>query len=59
MLRQWTRQLAEQATDALPGTGRLAAAQEERHRLRQEDTRLRMARDIGKKAPRCFANEAR
>ena len=58
-LRKWKRHLAEHAADAFPGTGRLAAAQAELHRLRQENTRLRMERDILKKATRFFANEAR
>jgi transposase len=45
-LRKWQRQWAEQAADAFPGTGRVAADQEELHRLRQENTRRRMARDM-------------
>ena len=58
MLRKWKRHLAEHAADAFPGKGRLSADQEELHRLRQENTRLRMERDILKKAARFFANES-
>jgi transposase len=46
MLRKWKRHLAEQAADAFPGQGRVAADQEERYRLRQENTRLRMERNM-------------
>jgi transposase len=58
MLRQWKRTLAQQGESAFPGQGRLSPAQEERHRLRQENKRLRMAREILKKAALFFANEA-
>jgi transposase len=40
------------------GNGRLRPDQEELHRLRQENQRLRMERDILKKAALFFANEA-
>jgi transposase len=58
MLRKWKRQLEQQRAHAFPGNGRLTPAQEELHRLRQENKRLRMERDILKKAALFFANEA-
>ena len=58
MLRKWKRPLEQQRAYAFPGNGRLTPAQEELHRLRQENKRLRMERDILKKAALFFANEA-
>ena len=58
MLRKWKRNLEQQGAHAFPGNGRLTPAQEELHRLRQENKRLRMERDILKKAALFFANEA-
>jgi transposase len=59
MRRKWQRTLAENVTAACPGKGHLAAEQEEFQRLRQENPRLRMEREIVKKAARCFANASR
>ena len=42
MLRQWKRTLAQEGAHAFPSNGRLRPEQEERHRLRQENKRLRM-----------------
>jgi transposase len=58
MLRKWKRQLEQQGGSAFPGKGRLSPDQEELYRLRQENTRLRMEREILKKAALFFANEA-
>jgi len=58
MLRKWKRNLEAQGEQAFPGNGRLSPDQEELHRLRQENKRLRMERDILKKATLFFANEA-
>jgi transposase len=58
MLRKWKRKLAQQGANAFSGNGRLSPAQEELHRLRQENKRLRMEREILKKAAHFFANEA-
>jgi transposase len=58
MLRKWQRKLEDNTTDAFPGKGRLSAEQEDLHRLRQENKRLRMERDILKKAAIFFANES-
>jgi transposase len=57
-LRKWKRKLAQQGEKALPGNGRPSPEPEARHRLRQANTRLRMAREILKKAALFFANEA-
>ena len=46
MLRRWKREVADSETGAFPGKGRLSPEQEELHRLRAENTRLRMAREI-------------
>ena len=58
MLRKWKRKLEANGTDAFPGKGRLSAEQEEVQRLRQENKRLRMERDILKKAAIFCANES-
>ena len=58
MLRKWKRQLAQEGENAFPGNGRLSPDQEELHRLRQENTRLRMERERLKQAALFFANEA-
>jgi transposase len=58
MLRKWTRHLEQEGENAFPGNGRLRPDQEELHRLRQEKKRLRMEREILKKAALFFANEA-
>jgi transposase len=57
MLRRWKRAFGEPASVAFPGHDRVSPAQEERHRLREENTRLRMERDILKHALGFFASE--
>jgi transposase-like protein len=54
MLRKWKRTLEQQGESAFPGNSRLRSEQEELHRLRQENKRLRMDRDILKKAALFF-----
>ena len=49
MLRRWKHQFEEQGNAAFPGKGHLMPEQEELNRLRQENQRLRMERDILKK----------
>jgi transposase len=46
MLQRWKRELAVRENGAFPGKGRLSPDQEELHRLREENKRLRMERDI-------------
>ena len=58
MLRRWRRELNDTPQGALPGYGRLTPEQEELHRLREENKRLRMERDILKKAPAFFVKES-
>lgn len=59
MLRRWKNQIEEQGQDAFPGKGRLLPEQEELYRLREENKRLRMEREILKKTVTFFANELR
>ena len=59
MLRRWKHQVNEQGQEAFPGKGRLLPEQEELYRLREENKRLRMERDILKKTVTFFANESR
>ena len=59
MLPRWKRELTEYEHAAFPGNGRVLPAQEELHRLREENKRLRMERDILKKALGVFASKSR
>ena len=59
MLRRWKKQINEQGQNAFPSKGRLLPDQEELYRLREENKRLRMERDILKKTVTFFANESR
>jgi transposase len=58
ILRKWRRSLQDQGERAFPGKGNLPADQEEVRRLREENHRLRMERDILKKATAFFARES-
>jgi transposase len=57
-LRRWKRQLESDGDLAFPGKGNLSAEKEELDRLRKENKRLRMERDILKKATAFFAKES-
>lgn len=57
-LRKWKRSLEDQGQQAFPGKGNLPPAQEEIRRLQEENRRLRMERDILKKATAFFAKES-
>jgi transposase len=57
MLRKWKGALEQQGAHTFPGNGRLSPEQAELQRLRQENKRLRMEREILKKAALFFANE--
>jgi transposase len=59
VLARWKSQLASEGTNAFPGKGRFAPEKEELMRLRKENQRLRMERDILKKAAAFFANESK
>lgn len=58
ILRKWKRSLREQGELAFPGKGNPPADQQEIRRLREENQRLRMERDILKKATAFFAKES-
>ncbi len=50
MLRKWKKKFESDGCHAFPGSGRLKPDDEEFRRLRRENERLRMERDILKKA---------
>ena len=50
MLGRWKRDFDTKGSAAFSGNGRMASEQEEWRRLRDENTRLRMERDMLKKA---------
>ena len=57
-LRHWKRQLESDGNQAFPGKGNLSSDKDELNRLRKENKRLRMERDILKKATAFFAKES-
>jgi transposase len=58
LLRSWKRALTAEGDQAFPGKGNLPAVEEELRRLRAENQRLRMERDVLKKATAFFAKES-
>ena len=56
-LRRWKRELESDGNQAFPGKGNLSPEKEELNLLRKENKRLRMERDILKKAALYFARE--
>jgi transposase len=58
LLRSWKQALSTKGEQAFPGKGNLPAVEEELRRLRAENQRLRMERDILKKATAFFARES-
>lgn len=58
MLGRWVKELQEDGSDAFRGNGKLTAEGEELRRLREENRRLRMEREILKKATAFFAKES-
>lgn len=59
MLRRWKRQLKEDGKDAFPGNGRLAGEAQRLRELERENQRLRMEREILKKALAIFSEPPR
>lgn len=59
MLRKWIKKFENDGMDAFPGSGRLKPEDEENRRLRRENERLRMERDILKKAVAIFSDRRR
>ena len=57
MLGRWVRQTRASSDTAFPGKGNLSPEQEEVRRLRDENKRLRMEKEILKKATAFFAKE--
>lgn len=58
VLRKWVRALREAPQEAFPGNGKQTAQDAEIARLRKEVTKLKMERDILKKAAAYFAKES-
>jgi len=56
-LYKWVRQYGDNPEDAFPGKGKQASDAAELSRLRRENQRLRMERDILKKAMVIFSND--
>ncbi len=57
-LRRWKKQLELDKSEAFPGNGKMTSEKEELHKLRKEVAKLRMERDILKKAAVFFAKES-
>lgn len=57
-LRRWKEQLEKDGNHAFPGKGHMTPEKAELYRLRKEIKRLRMEREILKKATAFFANES-
>jgi transposase len=58
MLGRWIKEADAEGSDAFPGNGKLSEDQQELRRLREENRRLRMEREILKKATAFFAKES-
>ena len=56
-LRIWRKQLENEADNAFPGKGEVSSRDEQLRRLQKENRRLRMERDILKKATAFFASD--
>lgn len=54
---KWVRQYGENPVEAFPGKGKQTSDAEELRCLRRENQRLRMERDILKKAMAIFSND--
>ncbi|QFS66491.1 hypothetical protein GCS91_20330 [Delftia tsuruhatensis] len=58
MLRTWGRELRQEPQEAFPGNGKQKAQDAEIARLHKEVAKLKMERDILKKAAAYFAKES-
>jgi transposase len=59
LLRSWKLKFQEQGDQAFPGAEQRTAIEEEVRQLREENARLKMERDILKKATAFFARESK
>ena len=59
VIQNWKKKLATEGNQAFPGNGRLTGEQERIRALEQEVRKLRMERDILKKATAFFANQSK
>ena len=59
LLRRWREEFASEGASAFPGSGKQSVLEEEVRRLRAENERLRMEREILKKATAFFVKESR
>ena len=57
-LRRWKKQLETDGNQSFPGKGHMTSDKEELFRLRKEVKKLRMEREILKKAAAFFAKES-
>ena len=58
MLARWRREYLAREKDAFPGTGHQPSEIEELNRLREENRRLKLEKEILKKAAAYFARES-
>ena len=58
LLHRWKKKYEEGKVEPFPGKGRLIPEDDELRQLRRENKRLRMERDILKKAVAIFSEEA-
>ena len=58
VLRHWVNRFKTDSNDAFPGKGHMTPENEELNRLRKENMRLQMEREILKKAAAFFAKES-
>ncbi len=58
LIARWKRQLEDSASAAFPGKGKRTAEQQRIHELEQENRRLKMEKEILKKAAAFFAKES-
>jgi transposase len=58
LIGRWKRELEDNAAEAFPGKGKRTAEQQRIHELETENRRLRMEKEILKKATAFFAKES-
>jgi transposase len=58
MLGRWRREQIQKQQDAFPGSGHQSGEAEELNRLREENRKLKLEREILKKAAAFFARES-